>query len=316
LLFSLYPLRFEFIAQDAVCFPPGMSSNILRGAFGTVFRSVACLPECTGAQSCNSRAHCAYAQVFEPSAIDSGPSGFANWPRPFVFRTAHLNGVTISPQAVFYFDLNLFTVRKPTILDALVQTFARLADEGLGPNRGRVQLVRVLRIGENHEPVAVIFHQRCSVVQHAAPLEIDLTADTEPVSRVVVRFVTPTELKSGDQIALQPDFGILATRIRDRISNLREFYGCGPLDVDFRGFGERAGRIRLIGYNIEHQEITRRSSRTGQTHPLGGFTGEAEYEGDLTEFVPYLRAAKWTGVGRQTVWGKGEITCECARLPQ
>ena len=40
---------------------------------------------------------------------------------------------------------------------------------------------------------------------------------------------------------------------------------------------------------------------------LGGFVGEAEYEGDLTEFVPYLRAAHWTGVGRQTAWGKGAL---------
>jgi hypothetical protein len=43
---------------------------------------------------------------------------------------------------------------------------------------------------------------------------------------------------------------------------------------------------------------------------LGGFTGWAEYEGELREFVPYLEAARWTGVGRQTVWGKGEIGIE------
>jgi hypothetical protein len=54
-------------------------------------------------------------------------------------------------------------------------------------------------------------------------------------------------------------------------------------------------------------ETSRRSGRTGQIHPLGGFVGEAEYEGDLTEFVPYLRAAHWTGVGRQTAWGKGAL---------
>ena len=35
--------------------------------------------------------------------------------------------------------------------------------------------------------------------------------------------------------------------------------------------------------------------------------GGAAYEGELDEFMPFLRAAKWTGVGRQTVWGKGEI---------
>jgi len=54
----------------------------------------------------------------------------------------------------------------------------------------------------------------------------------------------------------------------------------------------------------------RTSRATGQRHSLGGFTGVAEYEGDLAEFLPYLEIARWTGVGRQTVWGKGEIAYE------
>ena len=51
----------------------------------------------------------------------------------------------------------------------------------------------------------------------------------------------------------------------------------------------------------------RTSGRTGQVHPLGGFVGDVEYVGSLGKFMPYLRAARWTGVGRQTVWGRGEI---------
>ncbi|MFL6354423.1 MAG: CRISPR system precrRNA processing endoribonuclease RAMP protein Cas6 [Bryobacteraceae bacterium] len=62
---------------------------------------------------------------------------------------------------------------------------------------------------------------------------------------------------------------------------------------------------------IRQVDIARRSSRTGQVHPISGFTGKAEYEGDLTEFIPYIAAAKWTGVGRQTVWGNGEISVQC-----
>jgi hypothetical protein len=54
-------------------------------------------------------------------------------------------------------------------------------------------------------------------------------------------------------------------------------------------------------------DIRRHSSRTGQTHGIGGFTGFAEYEGNLAEFLPWLEAAGATGVGRQAVWGKGEI---------
>ena len=56
--------------------------------------------------------------------------------------------------------------------------------------------------------------------------------------------------------------------------------------------------------------MDRRSTRTGQVHPLGGFAGWAEYEGELAEFLPWLRAAYWTGVGRHTVWGYGAISIE------
>jgi hypothetical protein len=38
--------------------------------------------------------------------------------------------------------------------------------------------------------------------------------------------------------------------------------------------------------------------------------GEVDYEGELSEFVPYLEAARWTGVGRHTVWGNGAIEIE------
>ena len=49
------------------------------------------------------------------------------------------------------------------------------------------------------------------------------------------------------------------------------------------------------------------SQRTGETHGLGGFAGVAKYEGNLTEFLPWLQAAQWTGVGRLTPWGNGYI---------
>ena len=69
----------------------------------------------------------------------------------------------------------------------------------------------------------------------------------------------------------------------------------------------RAGQVHLVDSALEWHDEERRSSRTGQTHPLGGFTGTVTYEGDLAEFLPWLKAGYWTGVGRQTVWGKGLI---------
>jgi hypothetical protein len=282
LLFRLYPLRFSFIAREPIHFPGGKSSNILRGAFGAIFRRIACVPECTGARECEWRATCPYARLFEPTAVGVSPSGFADWPRPFVFRATHLDGRTVDAGESFHFDLNLFDVHNPAI-PYLVLAFAQLAREGLGSQRSRVELTRVSQRDIAGSPAIEIFRGSS---------------------------LTPTELKSGQQLALRPEFPILAARIRDRLSTLRELYDEGPLTIDFRAFGERATLVHMSRCDTQHVDIVRRSSRTGQVHPIGGFTGEAEYEGDLTEFVPYLLAAKWTGVGRQTVWGKGEISLD------
>src|ERR671931_278749 len=89
LCFELLPLRFQFAALEAIHFPPGKSGNVVRGAFGTIFRRIACVPGCPGASSCELRATCPYARIFEPAATGRGPSGLADWPRPFVFRAAH-----------------------------------------------------------------------------------------------------------------------------------------------------------------------------------------------------------------------------------
>lgn len=245
--------------------------------------------------------------MFEPSALEAGPSGLADWPRPFVFRATHLDASTFKAGARFSFDLNLFDVRSPAIA-YLVLSFAQLAHEGLGPSRGRANLAEVSQVDEAGEPVARIYDGELFLLQQAPdPMQLSLAPIRKRVERVRVRFVTPTELKSGQQLAERPEFAVLAARIRDRLSTLRECYDDGPLAIDFRGFGEQAAQVRMTRCETARVDVARRSSRTGRVHPIGGFVGEAEYEGELAQFVPYLRAAKWVGVGRQTVWGKGQI---------
>ena len=146
------------------------------------------------------------------------------------------------------------------------------------------------------------------LVEQPELLQLSLVAPPRVanIHRLRVRFLTPTELKG----AATPEFGPLIARIRDRVSTLRALYGRGPLDLDFRAFGERAAAVRMTRCELHTVEHERVSKGTGQKHSLGGFVGLAEYEGSVAEFIPYLEAARWTGVGRQTVWGKGEIAVE------
>src|SRR5262249_9838028 len=151
-----YPLRFSFVARESIHLPPGKPTNILRGAFGTILRRIACVPHCPGARECELRTSCPYARMFEPTALGDGPSGLADSPRPFVFRAAHLDGCTVARGTPFFFNLNLFDLHSPSIA-YLVLAFSHLAREGIGPRRGRAELAEVWQLNEAGDPQSRIY---------------------------------------------------------------------------------------------------------------------------------------------------------------
>lgn len=298
--FEFFRLRFHFNAVDPLWFPSEGAANTVRGALGHSLRQVAC--------KCHDSGHandCAYARIFEPRGpARSGPSGFAEWPRPFVLRTRHLDGQIFFPRKPFSFDVHLFDLRNPA-LPYFVQAFARIAGQGMGPLRREARLTCVEQLDTGGRVLGQVWNgNKCATLFEPASVPL---AENGAAGSLLIRFLTPTELKCARGLAPQPDFPVLFARIRDRISTLRALYGPGPLEIDFRALGDRAANIEMTRCAVEAAHVQRRSSRTGQVHPLGGFIGEAEYRGSLGEFLPYLRAARWTGVGRQTVWGKGEI---------
>ena len=225
------------------------------------------------------------ASIFAPAAA-AGPSGLADLPRPFVLRASHLDGRTIAPGEEFTIDVHWFDTNHDGF-DDFTQAFESAAAAGLGPGRGGASLFGAAR------------------AEHAINFD-----HPEQASRIAVRFLTPTELKHEGAVALEPLFPILAARARDRVSTLRSVYGDGPLPLDFAAFGNRAALVHLTHLALRHDKAVRHSTRTGQTHSIGGFTGEAHYAGDLGEFLPLLRAAQWTGVGRHCVWGNGAIALD------
>jgi len=126
--FEFYRFRFHFRALDQVHFPQGQSANVVRGAFGTVLRD-AVPPE-------------VYARLFEPGrSLGAAPSGLADWPRPFVLRVAHLDGLTVPSGDSFYLDAHVFDLHQPTLVHFRA-ALSRLAEKGLGPGRGRAELER------------------------------------------------------------------------------------------------------------------------------------------------------------------------------
>jgi hypothetical protein len=216
----------------------------------------------------------AYEEFFEPKQL-AGPSGLANRPRPFVLRATHLDGRTIQPREIFHIDLHLF---REIPREAFVVAFERI-------RLGRLRNVR------------------------SETISVSLDGAHRGIKTLTLLFITPTKLKADSGLAALPHFPVVFARARDRVRALSSH----EFTLGFAGLAQRSEGISLISHQLKHHRQLRTSSKTGQTHPIGGFTGEAVYAGDLDEFLPILQAAHWTGIGRQTVWGNGVIEVQnCA----
>src|SRR5581483_12432646 len=114
--FEFLRCRFHFRALDSVHFPAGKSGNIIRGALWLILRDTA--------------SPAAYARLFEPgSQLGKAPSGFGDWPRPFVLRADGLDGRTVPEGGRFSFDVHIFDLRPP--VRAYFQTaFAQFGAQG------------------------------------------------------------------------------------------------------------------------------------------------------------------------------------------
>lgn len=141
--------------------------------------------------------------------------------------------------------------------------------------------------------------------------------------RIRIMFRTPMLLKSGShkaengriipakEIRNRPQFGVLARRLRDRLSALCLFFGEPWHHPNFAALGERSDAVQLVHSDTVWLTRTRTSTRTGQTHEISGFIGEADYEfptpESLAEFRPLLQLGQYLHIGKNAPWGNGRI---------
>lgn len=316
--------RFTLTPLSALIVPALNKGNMLRGGFGHIFRRLCCVSECKDAKACPLAGTCAYKTIFEPSPpTDSDRlSKYQDIPRPFVFRAPQTQKARFGEGETFQFDLVLIG-RGLEFLPYFVLAFREIAAEGIGLNRAKCKLERVEAIepvfsgNEISERIAHLIYStddqllrsngngalKCWMENRMQMFSA--TNGTGAASRIQMRFLTPTFLKYGGDVVRRPEFHHVFKRLRDRINALSTFFGDGPLEVDFRALGERAEKVRTVSSRFEWVERARTSSKTGQRHELSGFIGQAIYEGELAEFVPWLLLGELVHLGKHTPWGNG-----------
>ncbi len=421
-------LRLGVAPRQALRLPAENKGNTLRGAFGSAFRRLVCIPQCRDARHCPLGEACPYKAVFEPSPPADADRLTRNQdaPRPFIFRPpldletrnseietrnskvengmasdvapavaagfspassqpadvepdvaagfspassqpssqskignpkpeighaflqskiqnpkSKIPKTTYLPGEVFEFDLILIG-KAVDYLPYFVLAFREVTRQGFGLNRARCELAEVASafpVPCNLFPVPSLVYSAHDELFHTPPT---LTLADYVDSRLAhfstfnlqlsTVFLTPTSLKSGEEIVRQPEFHHLFKRVRDRLNALSTFYGPGPIDADFKGLGRRAEQVRTVAAEGDWVERSRRSSKTHQRHELSGFVGQCTYELPVDDFqssnlesrssnlesgisnlelLRWLLAGELIHAGRHTAWGNGWYEVQC-----
>lgn len=302
-------LKFRLEAAEPLILPLENKGNVLRGAFGTVFKEICCGAACTRCALSPLRGHCAYAAIFEPSPPpDSNRlSSLQDIPRPFVFRPPADGKSRYKRGEVFEFELLLFG-HAQEYLAYFIVAFRELSERGFGIGRGRCNLKYVAALDGNGAEDEVYSSETQCVrpspkILHASSMMKESTSAT----RIQIAYRTPTEITYQGVPVRSPDFHHLIKRLRDRINAIAWFYRGTLLNIDYAEFGKRAETIRTVESNIEWADRQRLSSRTRQRHPIGGFLGRVVYAGNISEYIPLLRLGEFVHVGKHAVWGNGRF---------
>jgi CRISPR/Cas system endoribonuclease Cas6 (RAMP superfamily) len=310
-LLSLSRYRVTFTARESLDLPSYLGST-LRGAFGHVFRSIAC-PAPAG-RECPIPGQCPYHRIFESSPPPGSQAlrTHEEIPRPFVIapgwaRPGDTEARTIvEPGGLLSFELVLIG-RAQEFFPYFVVAFREI--DRLGKGRRAVELATIEALDGKAGSPRLIYESSDNIVRGAAvPLAMSECGTAPPADgRMTIEFVTQTRLKHEGRFVRVPEFHILFRRLLGRLSSMARFHSEEALDVDFRGIIEKSRGVLLTQDDTKWTKLRRYSSRQGRPMEWEGICGRASYEGDLAPFWPYLCFGQHIHVGHGATFGLGKF---------
>lgn len=306
--------RFDIEAIDPLSLPAYKGST-LRGGFGYAFKKMVCIEKdwrkCTPCQLGNT---CPYGYIFETSvpADSQVLRNLREVPVPFLIEPPLDEKTSYRPGDRLSFDVVLVG-RAINYLPYFILAFQELGRAGIGKPRGKYVLQRISAVHPWQKTSELIYDgvdvrvggrdlsvSYDDVMEHAGAL---------PAEQLTLHFLTPTRLKYRGKYVRRPEFHVIVRNLLRRISSLSYFH-CGQLwETDFHGIIAAAEDVEATDVDVEWVDWERYSGRQQRRINLGGFVGQATYQGDLKPFRPLLALGELVHVGKATVFGHGKYLC-------
>ena len=280
----------------------GFPGSALRGAFGHALKDTACVVEHRECEACDLRGACAVPALFEPPPPPDARrlAGQARVPPPYVLRPPPAAALDAGDPLEFGVTL---IGRARDALAVVVGALARTGGRGLTGTRSRFEVGAVE--GPGGAPALVGDPAR---VADLSPVGVAAFGVGLASGRARIDFESPVRLTKDGRPARSVTFPLLVRALLWRASTLLEFHEGIDLDLDYRGWIDRAAAVRTVASDFARADSVRWSSRQDRVMNLRGVRGHLEVEGDLQPFEPLLALGAAVGVGKGTTFGLGRMS--------
>lgn len=328
---------------------PNFPGSTLRGAFGHALKDAVCVVSHRDCSRCILASRCIYPFVFEstasPDSSDRLLRDQQNAPQPYTLDppvydrklkapapvAASENDGEAAPrrpqwerhQSLAVGDQVVFGMtllgRAVDHLPYLVFAIHEMTQRGMGKGRARFAISDVAWL-EPSGARRIIYSGDTQRLEAPPDAAVDLSelialrmerlaAAGAEGETVKLRFLTPTRIKTRNELQPRPDFALLTRSLLRRASMLMQTHGQRRLDLDFGGIVARAATIGSQTAALRWWDWGRYSGRQQTRMRMGGFVGEIVYDGGkIAEFLPLLAAGELLRVGNGTSFGLGKFT--------
>jgi len=235
---------------------------------------------------------------------DEETSGGKDVPRPIAIRPP----LTIPRHSSqFSFGLSFYGKAQASIhavMSAVVQSMGTL---GIGRGRQTFEVTGISWIDPlTGQATPLLQGQSIKPIPNSpSDKSYERLADMLQSDRLTVNFMTPTRIIQKKKLSHQPIFRHWFQRLVERIRTISEIYTENPVWIPFREVLTQADTIKLTEDDTQWYEAWSGSRRDGMVKPVSGFVGQATYEGDLSQLLPYILLGQALQVGKNTIKGCG-----------
>jgi len=308
--FSVASFRLTIQAKELLTLPTYKGSTF-RGGFGHALRNAVCLMKGKDCPDCLLYSKCVYSYIFEtpPPADSKIMRKYPKAPHPFLIvpplerkRSYHVGekvnfGLILIGKAIDYFPYFIFA-------------FEELGKIGMGKGKGKFSLNEVCNI-DSEQKENLIYEATQRKLMNSMYVRFPFKENSDHINkdRIALHFLTPVRIKYEGSLGNELEFHVLIRNLLRRISTLAYFH-CDEdqSNLDFKGLIKKAKEVMVAESDLEWYEWERYSAKQDTKMRMGGFVGNVTYEGNLKEFIPWLKAGELVHAGKGTAFGLGKYT--------